>query len=327
MKILLATYNKHKREEIKSLLKGFRDITVLTLNDLKVEPPMIVEDGKTFRQNAVKKAVTISKFFDGLVLADDSGLEVEALYGRPGVRSARFARTKATDKENVDKLLTLMRKIPEHKRNARFVCCIALSENGVLLGSYQGEVKGAILYETRGNNGFGYDPVFVPKGYGKTFAEMDSTLKNKISHRGLALVKFKKAISKIAGTEGELQQELEFSPDTDEKSRTEVRKPDVRKKEPGKIKRADRKTGTPASAKTRKKPQRQTGGKTAPDKKRKAVSPLKKDAPVRKKTEAKKITAKNNSASVKKTTVEKTAKKKTAKKKPVSSKKRNRKKT
>ena len=210
MKVLLATHNKHKRIEIKSLLKGFKNVTVLNLNDLETEMPTIVEDGKTFRQNAVKKTVIISKFYDGLVLADDSGLEVDALDGRPGVRSARFARAKATDEENVKKLLNLMRNVPESKRKARFVCCIALSENGVLLGTYQGEVKGDLIYETRGKNGFGYDPIFIPKGYETTFAEMDAILKNKISHRAIALNKFKQAMSKIVGPEEVIQQELEL---------------------------------------------------------------------------------------------------------------------
>ena len=210
MKVLLATHNKHKRREIQALLKGFKDVKVLNLNDLKTQMPTIVEDGKSFRQNAVKKAVTMSKFYDGLVLADDSGLEVDALYGRPGVRSARFARAKATDDENVNKLLNLMKKVPEAKRKACFVCCIALSENGVLLGTYQGDIKGEILYETRGENGFGYDPVFIPKGYDRTFAEMDAILKNKISHRAVALNKFKKAMSKIVGPEEAVQQELDL---------------------------------------------------------------------------------------------------------------------
>ena len=107
-RILVATHNSKKRSELRKLLKDFKGIKVLDLDDLSVSPPNVVEDGKTFRQNAVKKAVTVSKFFDGIVLADDSGLEVDALDGKPGVRSARFARAKATDEENVTKLLRLL---------------------------------------------------------------------------------------------------------------------------------------------------------------------------------------------------------------------------
>ncbi|MFC1480087.1 non-canonical purine NTP pyrophosphatase, partial [Candidatus Omnitrophota bacterium] len=124
-RILVATHNSKKRRELKTLLKSFKGTRVMNLDDLDVQPPIIVEDGKTFRQNAVKKAVTISRFFDGLVLADDSGLEVVALDGRPGVRSARFARVKATDIENNKKLLKLLNNVPEKNRQAKFVCHIA----------------------------------------------------------------------------------------------------------------------------------------------------------------------------------------------------------
>jgi len=196
-KILVATHNRKKRSEIKALLKNFKDIKVMNLDDLKVAPPIIVEDGRTFRQNAVKKAVTISRFFDGLVLADDSGLEVDALGGKPGVRSARFARKKATDSENNRKLLNLLDNVPEKKRRASFVCHIALARDGILLGNYEGTAKGTVTFKGRGNNGFGYDPVFVPLKHEKTFAEMSAAYKNKISHRGEALRKLKKAIQKF----------------------------------------------------------------------------------------------------------------------------------
>lgn len=195
-KILVATYNDKKRKEIKSLLKEFKDIKVMNFDDLDILPPIIVEDGKTFRQNAVKKAVTVSRFFDGIVLADDSGLEVDALGGRPGVRSARFARARATDLENNKKLLKLLSNIPEKNRSARFVCYIALASDGMLLDSFEGVVKGKILTKGKGQNGFGYDPLFVANGRQKTFAEMSATLKNKISHRALALKQVKKAVEK-----------------------------------------------------------------------------------------------------------------------------------
>ncbi|MGB2661039.1 MAG: RdgB/HAM1 family non-canonical purine NTP pyrophosphatase [Candidatus Omnitrophota bacterium] len=194
--ILVATHNHRKRQELRTLLKGFRGVKVMDLADLDVAPPNVVEDGKTFRQNAVKKAVTVSKFFEGLVLADDSGLEAEALDGKPGVRSARFARTKATDAENNKKLLKLLEDIPAKKRKARFVCHIALARKGSLLANFEGVVKGKILSEPRGDNGFGYDPVFVPENHERTYAQMTASYKNKISHRGLALKDFKKSINK-----------------------------------------------------------------------------------------------------------------------------------
>jgi len=196
VEILVATHNSNKRNEIKALLKGFKGIKVLNIDDIDMILPVIVEDGKTFRQNAVKKSVTMSKFFDGLVLADDSGLEVNALHGKPGVRSARFARKKATDGENNKKLLKLLTGIPERDRSARFVCHVTLAKKGVLLGNYEGMVKGKITLKPRGKNGFGYDPLFIPEGYEKSFAQMASFYKNRISHRGIALKKLKSDISK-----------------------------------------------------------------------------------------------------------------------------------
>jgi XTP/dITP diphosphohydrolase len=195
-KILLATFNPNKREELKTLLESFNGIEVMSLEDMKVRPPMIVEDGKTFRQNAVKKAVVMSRFFDGLVLADDSGLEVDALEGKPGVRSARFARKKATDEENNTKLLSLLKKTVESQRNARFVCHIAIAQNGDLIDSFESTVEGKIAFEPSGISGFGYDPLFIPDGHKETFAEMKADEKNEISHRGKALKKLKKAIGK-----------------------------------------------------------------------------------------------------------------------------------
>ncbi len=195
-RILIATSNEKKRREIETLLKGLGEIEILTFEDLMGEAPMVVEDGKTFRENAIKKAVIVSKFFDGLVLADDSGLEVNALGGRPGVRSARFARTKASDEENTAKLLKLLENIPDGEREARFVCHIALAKNGTLLESFEGKAEGKITAGPKGKNGFGYDPVFTPDGHDKTYAEMSASYKNRISHRGEALRKLKESIGK-----------------------------------------------------------------------------------------------------------------------------------
>ncbi|MFH1879130.1 MAG: RdgB/HAM1 family non-canonical purine NTP pyrophosphatase [Candidatus Omnitrophota bacterium] len=194
--ILIATHNKKKKQELKSLLTDCGDAEILTIDDLAGEPPVIVEDGKTFRQNAVKKAVIMSNFFDGLVLADDSGLEVEALLGKPGVRSARFARARATDEENNKKLLNLLETVPDGNRKARFVCHIALASAGQLLDSVEGVVNGRIIEAKKGENGFGYDPLFVPEGYDTTFAEMTEADKNKISHRARALNLIRESILK-----------------------------------------------------------------------------------------------------------------------------------
>lgn len=195
-KILVATTNENKRREIKTLLKDLAKIEILSFKDLPGEPPMVVENGKTFRENAIKKAVIVSKFFDGLVVADDSGLEVNSLGGKPGVRSARFARTKATDEENTAKVLKLLEKTPENHRQARFVCYIALAKHGMLLESFEGTVDGKITFSTKGKNGFGYDPIFIPQGHDKTFGEMAAVYKNRISHRGEALRKLKKVIAR-----------------------------------------------------------------------------------------------------------------------------------
>jgi len=193
IRILIATHNKKKRTEIRSLLRGFKKIKVINFDDVDMIPPIIVEDGKTFRQNAVKKAVTTSRFFDGLVLADDSGLEVDALGGKPGVRSARFARVSATDAENNRKLLKLLDKIPKKKRKGQFVCYLALAKDGTLLDSFEGTAKGEVIAKPRGKNGFGYDPLFIPKGYKLTFAE-NSTLKHSLSHRTRAFQAFAKSL-------------------------------------------------------------------------------------------------------------------------------------
>ena len=195
--LLVATHNQNKLKEIKKILKSFEDVNAMNYEDLSITPPIIVEDGKTFRQNSIKKAVTMSKFFKGLVIADDSGLEVDALQGKPGVRSARFARKKATDKENNEKLLKLVDTVPEQDRTARFVCNLAIAKNGHLLDTFEGVVTGSIISKPRGKSGFGYDPLFIPQGKDKTFAEITQARKNAISHRSLALKKLKKSFPKF----------------------------------------------------------------------------------------------------------------------------------
>ena len=194
-KIVIVTQNKNKKRELEKLLKGLK-IKVLGLKDLKIHIPRVIEDGKTFRQNAIKKALIFSRYTDIPVMADDSGLVVDSLDGKPGVRSSRFAHIKATDKENVTKLLKLMWNIPTKKRNAFFVCVIAIAQKGDLIETAEGSCKGRIGFEPKGKNGFGYDPVFIPKGKSRTFAEIAPLSKNKVSHRGKAMRKAKAIIQK-----------------------------------------------------------------------------------------------------------------------------------
>ncbi|MFH1790792.1 MAG: RdgB/HAM1 family non-canonical purine NTP pyrophosphatase [Candidatus Omnitrophota bacterium] len=192
-RLYIASRNKNKKREIEALLKG-TGIKVLSLDEVHRRLPVIIENGKTFKQNAIKKAVTISRVLDSMAIADDSGIETNFLSGLPGVRSARFARPKADDRENNAKLLKLMRHAPAARRGARFVCAIAVADNGHLVGTVEGECRGRIGLSPRGDNGFGYDPLFIPDGYTLTFAEMKPSFKNGISHRGRAL---KKAIPLI----------------------------------------------------------------------------------------------------------------------------------
>jgi len=194
-KLVIATKNRKKKKELEKLLKGL-NIKISSLSDLKIHIPHVVEDGRTFRQNAVKKALTFSRYIKELILADDSGLVVDALDGKPGVRSSRFAHTKAKDEENNAKLLKLMRNVPSKRRNATFVSVVALAEKGNLIGTTRGECKGTIGFELKGKSGFGYDPLFTPRGRNRTFAQFSSSFKNRISHRAKAVKKAKSIIRK-----------------------------------------------------------------------------------------------------------------------------------
>jgi XTP/dITP diphosphohydrolase len=183
MDLLLATRNRHKTREFSQLLGPN-----FTLRDLTCEHdlPEILETGRTFEENAVIKAIGISKIFpDEIVIGDDSGLEVKSLEGAPGIFSARYAGEKASDRRNVEKLLRELQGMPE--RPARFRCVIALAKNGELITTVAGEVAGTITKSPRGENGFGYDPIFIPEGFEETFAELRSDTKNAISHRAKAV--------------------------------------------------------------------------------------------------------------------------------------------
>lgn len=193
--LIAATQNKDKVREIKNILKGAR-VKILT-PDCFGRPPKIAEDGRTFEANASKKAKIMSRFTRHTAIADDSGLEVKALGGRPGIRSSRFAGAGQDYSSNNKKLLRLMKNVPASKRGARFVCVIAIAKDGKVLRTVRGACGGRIAFEMRGKTGFGYDPVFIAPKYGRTFAELGPRIKNKISHRYRALMKARKALKKL----------------------------------------------------------------------------------------------------------------------------------
>ncbi len=190
--VLLATRNPKKAKELRQLVRGM-PVRFVSLNRFPDIPP-VREDGATFRANAVKKAVETSRHTILPVLADDSGLEVQALSGCPGVRSARFAGTAQNDRANIDKLLRAMTGVPDSKRGARFVCCLAFAVDGRLVRVFEGVCDGKIASEPAGRTGFGYDPVFLPRGRRKTLAQLSSAQKNRLSHRFRAVSKFQEWI-------------------------------------------------------------------------------------------------------------------------------------
>ncbi len=189
MQIVIASRNKKKIEELKRILEGL-SIEILSVNNFPhIEE--VVEDGLTFQENALKKARYVCKQIGMPALADDSGLEVDALGGAPGVRSARYAGDNASDEDNIKKLLKELEGVPLEKRNARFVCCIALVFPDGREYLFWGYVRGKITETPKGSYGFGYDPVFIPEGFSITFAQMLPDEKDRISHRKKALDKLK----------------------------------------------------------------------------------------------------------------------------------------
>jgi len=189
MEIVLATRNKKKIEEIKRITIDLQ-ITILSLESFP-NCPETVEDKDTFEGNAVKKAVEVCQCTGKPALADDSGLEVDALGGAPGVYSARYAGGpgNGSDVRNYEKLLSELKNVIDEKRGAQFVCCMALAFPDGTVKTFLGYAKGRIGMEPKGKTGFGYDPVFIPDSYKKTFAEMSGEEKDKLSHRGKALEK------------------------------------------------------------------------------------------------------------------------------------------
>jgi XTP/dITP diphosphohydrolase len=197
--ILLATRNKHKTREIQTMLGEGVIVTDATEYS---HLPEIEETGMTFEENAKLKAEGISLHVGGIVLADDSGLEVDALGKEPGVYSARYATLgmpqgagpECTDEANTALVLKKMKGFPDEVRTARFRCVLAVAENGVTLATFNGTVEGILAHEVRGEGGFGYDPIFMPLidgVYQQTFGELSSEMKHTMSHRSRALAQFK----------------------------------------------------------------------------------------------------------------------------------------
>lgn len=189
MRLVAATRNRGKVREISEALSGL-GVELIPFDELP-DPPQIEEEGETYEENAAHKALTVARHTGLPAVADDSGLEVEALGGAPGVRSARFAGEKASDEERIAKLLKLLEGLPLKRRRARFVCVIALATPDGRVELFRGECYGYIAEEPKGKGGFGYDPVFLVPEYGKTFAELGLEVKNRISHRARALRKLR----------------------------------------------------------------------------------------------------------------------------------------
>jgi len=184
-KLVVATKNRGKIEEIKKVLSNLH-FDVVAMNEIGINID-VVEDGTTFEENSLKKAQQICEVSNTIVIADDSGLEVDFLDGAPGIYSARFGGPEATDSDKNNKLLDMLRNVPFEKRTARFVCAIAVAFPDGRSFVVRDTCEGFITFECKGNNGFGYDPLFYVQQYDKTMAELGMEIKNKISHRAKAL--------------------------------------------------------------------------------------------------------------------------------------------
>lgn len=191
-KLVVATKNKGKISEIKKVLQGMH-FEIVSMGDLGINVD-VVEDGKTFEENSLKKAVEICNICKTTVIADDSGIEVDYLDGAPGIYSARFGGPEATDDQRNEKLLNLLKEVPFEKRTARFVCAIAVAFPDGRSFVVRDTCEGFVDFEPKGDNGFGYDPLFYVSEYDKTMAELGMNIKNEISHRAKALKKMKAKI-------------------------------------------------------------------------------------------------------------------------------------
>lgn len=196
--LLVATTNPGKFAEVQAFLSQL-PLRIFSLGDLR-DPPAIVEDGATFEENALKKARTLADFSGMLTLADDSGLEVDALDGAPGIYSARYAGEEGNDGKNNEKLLKQLADVPQERRTARFVCALALCApkfRGMKDWTVRESCEGRIAVALKGENGFGYDPLFFYPPFGKTFGEIDRETKATVSHRGKALKKLAEALPSL----------------------------------------------------------------------------------------------------------------------------------
>lgn len=200
-KLILSTGNKNKVMEIKDILKDL-PIEVLSKDDLGLNDFDVEENGKTLEENAIKKAIELKAKVHGMVMADDTGLFVDYLNGEPGINSARYSGPKATDEKNIEKLLKKLEGVPMEKRRATFRTVIALITEDNRTITVEGQCRGYIGFEKRGESGFGYDPLFIVEGYGKTFAELGEDIKNKISHRAKALDNLRNEIANILEDDG-----------------------------------------------------------------------------------------------------------------------------
>jgi XTP/dITP diphosphohydrolase len=198
MQLIVATRNTHKTREIEQILGSG-----LAVRDLTAHPEIseITESGTSFEENAKLKAIAVSRKLPGFVIADDSGLEVEALGGAPGIHSARYAGANASNKEKIAKLLSRLAKVDakSDQRRARFHCVLAVARDGRVLATFEGVVDGKIAERPRGSHGFGYDPIFIPNGFEETFAELPEEVKNNISHRAKAIRKLKADLPTLGG--------------------------------------------------------------------------------------------------------------------------------
>lgn len=203
MKVLIATRNPGKMREYESLLAdvptGGVPIEWVNLNDVGIGLE-VEETGQTFEANARLKAAAYAKASGLLTLADDSGLEVDALGSAPGVLSARYAGPDASDRDRYLKLLRALEGLPPQERGARFVCVVAIATPGGEVVTAEGDVKGRIGFEPKGANGFGYDPVFYVPGLRMTMAQLDESIKNRVSHRAVALQNAKPALARLIAT-------------------------------------------------------------------------------------------------------------------------------
>ncbi len=195
MKLIIATRNAHKTQEIAQILPDCYQVSSLANYP---DAPDVEETGDTFAANAALKALGISSYTDGLVLADDSGLCVDALGGEPGIYSARYAGEHGNDAANNTYLLEKLKALPAEQApfRARFVCSMCLAQNGQVIAAFEGTVEGHITLTPEGSEGFGYDPLFIPDGYNTSFGQLPAEVKNAISHRSKALQMLVEAIKK-----------------------------------------------------------------------------------------------------------------------------------